>query len=83
MIDLSGAINIAKDFYYERGQQKITKIYETDSMWIIYGGKGDQPKIGGDAITISKENGDIGSFHLPSKENFAILRQATLIDYTE
>lgn len=83
MITYSDALKVAKEYYYERSQQEITKIYETDSMWIVYGGRRDQVKIGGAAITISKENGEIGRFILPSKENFAILKKATLIDYKE
>lgn len=83
MIELIDAMNIAKKHYFEKGQQTITKIYETNNMWIVYGGKNGQPKIGNSAITINKETGSIGRFILPSKENFEILKNATLIEYKE
>lgn len=83
MIEFKDALEIAKNYYRSKGQQEITKMYEADKMWIVYGGKRGQAKIGGAAITIDKENGQVGSFLLPSKENFAILKAAKLIDIEE
>ena len=83
MVEYKDALQIAKDYYFAKGQQELTKIYETDKMWIVYGGKKGQMKIGGSAITIDKEYGRIGSFLLPSKENFAILKTAKLIEIEE
>lgn len=83
MLEYKDALQIAKDYYFAKGQQEITKFYETDEMWIIYGGKKGQVKIGGTAITINKSNGEIGKFLLPSKENFEILKKATQIELEE
>lgn len=83
MITFKEAIQIAKEHYLSKGKQEITKIYETDEMWIVYGGKRGQVKIGGAAITINKKNGEVGRFILPSKENFEILRKATQITVEE
>lgn len=83
MVEFKDALQIAKDYYYAKGQQEITKMYETDNVWIVYGGKKGQAKIGGAAITIDKGDGQIGNFLLPSKENFAILKAATLIKIEE
>lgn len=83
MVEFKDALQIAKDYYFAKGQQEITKMYEADKMWIVYGGKKGHAKIGGAAITIDKGNGQIGSFLLPSKENFAILKTATLIEIEE
>ena len=83
MIDYLQALDIAKEHFNSKNQQTITKFYETDNMWIVYGGRKGQTKIGNAAITISKDTGNIGSFILPSKENFEILRNAKLIDIKE
>lgn len=83
MIEYKDALKIAKDYYYAKGQQELTKMYETDEMWIVYGGKKGQIKIGGAAITINKKNGQIENFILPSKENFAIIKAAKLVEIVE
>ncbi|MGM9521467.1 MAG: hypothetical protein ACI3VB_03205 [Oscillospiraceae bacterium] len=80
MIDLNSALEIARKYYDERGMQDLTKVYDAENAWIIYAGKKDQPRYGNAGISIDKETGDISSFVLPSRRNFEILKNATLIE---
>ena len=78
MIDFKNAIEIAQKYYQEKGQLYLTKIYESDEIWIVYAGKKDQLKFGNAGIAIDKETGKISSFILPSRTNFEILKKAKL-----
>ena len=80
MIDLHNALDIAKKYYFEKGIEELTKVYESDKIWVVYAGKKDQTKFGNAGISIDKETGAISSFILPSRTNFEILRNAKLID---
>lgn len=80
MIDFHIAVEIARKYYAEKGQQELTKVYDTKKIWIVYAGKKDQPKFGNAGIAIDKETGEISRFILPSRTNFEILKNATLID---
>lgn len=81
MIDFKKAIDIAQKYYQEKGQLKITKVFEAENMWIVYAGKKELPKFGNAGIAISKETGETSSFILPSRVNFEILKNAKLIDF--
>ena len=83
MIDINNACEIASNYYQNRGNQVIVKVYETETTWIVFGGRKGMQKIGGAAITIDKGSGDIATFVLPSKENFEILNNARLINIEE
>lgn len=76
MIDFKNAIEIAQNYYQQKGQLYLTKIYESDKIWIVYAGRKDQPKFGNAGIAIDKETGEISSFILPSRTNFEILKKA-------
>lgn len=81
MMELNKAIQIAKAYYAEKGMDELTKIYDAGTLWIIYAGKKDQVQYGSSAISIHKTSGEIKSFILPSRENFAILRNAVLVEF--
>lgn len=80
MIDFNRAIEIARGYYREKGQLELTKIYEAEKIWVVYAGKKDQPRFGGNGISIDKETGEICSFILPSRTNFEILKKAKLTE---
>lgn len=80
MIDFKKAIEIAQKYYQEKGQLNLTKIYESENIWVVYAGQKEQPKFGNAGIAIAKETGEISNFILPSRTNFEILRNAKLIE---
>lgn len=80
MIDFNKAIEIAKAHFSVKGEEHLTKIYESDNSWIVYAGKTGQVKFGNMGISIDKESGEIKNFILPSRENFEILKNAKLTE---
>lgn len=80
MIDFKNAIEIAQKYYQEKGQLNLTKIYESENIWVVYAGKKEQPKFGNAGIAIDKETGEISSFILPSRTNFEILKKAKVTE---
>lgn len=80
MIDFDEAIEIAKSHYSEKGNFKLTKIYEAEHIWIVYAIANDQIKYGNVGISIDKKSGELKSFILPSKANFEILKSAVLTE---
>lgn len=83
MVEKNEALEIAKRYYQENGSQEITKFYDAEKSWIVFGGRPGQVKIGNSGIAIDKKCGEISGFILPSKENFEILKKAVLIDVSE
>lgn len=80
MIDFNGAIAIAGGYFKEKGDSGLTKIYEAENIWIVYAGKKGQVRYGNTGISIDKATGQINRFVLPSRENFDILKSATLTE---
>lgn len=80
MIDFHKAIELARQYYSEKGLEELTKVYDADKIWVVYAGKKDQPKFGNAGIAINKETGEISRFILPSRTNFEILKNATLME---
>ena len=80
MIDFSTAIEIAKIYFAKKGLEELTKVYDADKIWVIYAGKKDQLRFGNSGIAVDKETGEISTFILPSRINFEILKNATLIE---
>ncbi len=80
MIDMHCAIELATKYFWAKGNQTITKFYESESAWIVFGGKNGQIKFGNAGISIDKATGEISKFILPSKTNFEILEKAKLLD---
>lgn len=73
MIDLMQACEIAIDYYLKNTNKKyISKIYEHQDMWIIFG-ISDEIEYGGCGISIDKNTGKISMFSLPSEKNFEII----------
>lgn len=80
MIDKRCATELATKYFEAKGNQMITKFYESESAWIVFGGKKGQIKFGNAGISIDKLTGEISRFILPSKTNFEILEKAKLLD---
>ena len=80
MIDFKEAIEIAQKYFQEKGQSNLTKIYESENIWVVYAGRKEQPKFGNAGIAIDKETGEISSFILPSRTHFEILKNAKLTE---
>ncbi len=83
MIDYKSAIEIAKQYYKQKGNMTLTKIYDSKDMWIVYAKQLDQPIFNSVGISIDKTNGEVSSFILPSRKNFEILKSAKMIEYKE
>lgn len=80
MIDILQACKIAKEYFLQNTSKKeISKIYEMESSWIIFG-KGEEVEYGGSGIIIDKKSAEAKLFILPSLENFAILENASKHD---
>lgn len=80
MIDFHTAIELAKKYYVEKGQQNLSRVYDAEKVWIVYAGEKNKIKYGNTAIAIDKETGKISLFVLPNRANFEILKSATLMD---
>lgn len=68
MLSKQKIIDIAKEYYREKGESKLSKV-------IVYP-ESSENRIGVSAIRINKEDDYISIFSLPSKENFEILRKS-------
>ena len=51
MIDKRCAIELATKYFEAKGNQMITKFYESESAWIVFGGKKGQIKFGNAGIS--------------------------------
>ena len=80
MIDFNNAIEIAKAHFLTKGEQHLTKIYESENSWIVYAGNPSQIRFGNMGISINKETGEITNFILPSRKNFETLKNAKLTE---
>lgn len=81
MIDLSKALMIGKKYYEANGGLEITKVYESEKMWIMFAKKNGLVRYGSIGISIDKNSGKVEDFFLPSDENFEILDNSTLIKF--
>ena len=81
MVDLKQAYQIAYAYYDSRGHQEITSLFdaEQDWIWVAFGGKKGEVKVGGAGIAINRETGETEPFYLPSDKNFEILDRAVKI----
>mgnify|MGYP001631174273 CR=1 FL=1 len=78
MLDRKEIFDIAKKYYKEKGESRLSKAYEYVDSYIIYS-ESSKNRIGVSAIRINKKDGSISLFSLPSKENFEILKKSTEI----
>lgn len=69
----------ADKFFAGKGGMTVSKIYEADDMWIIFGVRNGQILIGAPGITINKATGEQGYFILPDEKNFEVLDSAKLV----
>ena len=79
MVSRVDVLKIAKDYYKSMGEKRIAKVLEYTDSYIIYP-ESCVGRIGGMAIRIDKKDGEIRNFILPSKENFAILKNSKEIE---
>lgn len=79
-MDINKAKEIAVSYFEEHGKLDISKVYDSDTMWIVFGRKNGAVRYGSRGISIDKSSKEIKPFVLPSDENFAILEKATLIE---
>ena len=73
-------LKLAKEFYAKKGLPDILEVYETSDVWIVFGGIKGKVIYGSVGISISKDDGGIRDFVLPSEQNFECLEQATKIE---
>lgn len=84
MIEFKEAKDIASNYYNTHGEKRISKVLESDSCWTFFARKEGMMQYGGGAICISKNDGKITVFALPSKKGFDILDSSKeLIDWEE
>lgn len=79
-MDINTAKGIAASYFKEHGELDISKVYDADTLWIIFGRKNGAVRYGSRGISIDKATKEIKPFMLPSDDNFAILDKATLIE---
>ena len=79
MVSFVEALNIAKEYYSQKKDYEITKVYENDNSWIVFAGKKNMPRFGSAGISIDKLTAKISVFMLPTRENFEILKNSKLI----
>ena len=82
MYEFLELIQIAKDYYKQKGETQLIKAYDNRDSLIVYP-KSSENRFGASAIIIDKKTGTINTFFLPSKENFQLLRESTEIDLQE
>lgn len=78
-MNLTHALQIAKEFYLKRGLPDILEVYETSDLWVVFGGIKGRVLYGSIGIAISKSDGHISDFELPSEQNFKYLELATKV----
>lgn len=84
MIDLKTAVELALKYCAEKKKStELLSIREHERMYIIYTGIPGVVKYGRSGMAVDKETGDISSFILPKKENFAILHESREIPADE
>ena len=80
MIDFNKAIELAQEYFHEKGEHKLNRIFEAELIWVVYAGNRERPRYGSSGISIDKQTGEIKRFILPSKVNFEILKNAKLTE---
>ena len=77
---LEQALQIAKEFYRKIGLPDILEVYDTRDFWVVFGGIKGKVLYGSTGIEISKSDGSISDFELPSVKNFQYLEQAAKVN---
>lgn len=84
MINFETACDIASSYYSEKmGVKGIYRPKELEDCWVFNGGTEGDQAIGISKIAVSKQDGGVSLFLLPSRENFARLKEATSIELPE
>lgn len=84
MISYEEACELALRHYRDTfGIEGIYLPYDIGDAWVFNGGREDERRVGIQKIAVSKENGEIKAFNLPSPKNFALLDAGTALDLPE
>ncbi len=79
-MELKEACKLALAFYAEdRKATALSEIKDLGEKWLFYPEESDED-FGRFSITIRKDDGKMEPFHLPNKENFALLKQAKPVE---
>ena len=81
MISLTDACKLAQAYFAKTtGTEGISNILQGSDCWVISNGRYGQRRVGGMIIVISMQDGSIRPLRLPSKEGFALTKNAQKID---
>lgn len=84
MINFESACEVASSYYSEKmGVKGIYQPKELEDCWVFNGGAEGDQAVGISKIAVSKQDGCVSLFLLPSKENFARLKEAASIELPE
>ena len=83
-IDFERACELALQ-HYERtlGAGGICSPCDIGDAWVFTGGREDEGRVGIQKIAVSKEDGRISPFNLPSPKNFALLDAGAALELPE
>ncbi len=84
MITFDRACELALNHYKQTlGIEGIYRPYDIGNAWVFNGGREDEPRVGIQKISVSKDDGKISAFNLPSPRNFALLDAGIAIELPE
>lgn len=84
MINFSKACEIAYAYYRDiKGIEGVFKPYELEDCWVFNGGRESDGAVGVGKIAVSKQDGAVSAFVLPSKDNFKRLAEGTEVELPE
>lgn len=79
MIDCKTAIKIVKEYFNQREDIIITRVYDAGNIWVVFTstlGKEKIPRFDSIRLSVDKMSGKIDNFYLPSRKNFDFLKSA-------
>lgn len=79
MINLNDAFKIADEYFKKQSIKEIGTVLESNEYFIFYQEE-KELRIGNFGLKVSKENGELQLFVLPSDENFKILEEAKIVN---
>ncbi|MBQ9002001.1 MAG: hypothetical protein IJ087_09125 [Eggerthellaceae bacterium] len=84
MIEFEKACEIALQHYEKKlGINGIYSPYDIGDAWVFNGGREDEGRVGIQKIAVSKDNGEVSTFNLPSPKNFALLDAGVALELPE
>lgn len=83
MIGYEEACELALEHYRELGVEGICSPHDIGDAWMFNGGHEEEHRVGIQKVAVSKEDGRIEAFNLPSQKNFARLAAAARLEVPE